>query len=224
MTRYRIILICTLVALLAGCATVPKPVAVQRRKPAGGTYYTVRRGDTLWRVSKLHGVTVDELIKANRLPDAEKISVGQKLYIPRVASVSAPPPPRKAEPLSRAGFVWPVAGKVVHSFGATMGPAKNKGIDIAARRGTRVVASRSGTVSFTDEHMKGLGKTVIVDHGDGYSSVYGHNSEILVAVGDSVDRNQTIARVGDTGRAEQSMLHFEIRKRHEPQNPFHYLP
>jgi len=214
------------VTFLTGCASVPI-VEAPRRTPARGTYYTVRRGDTLWSVSKMHGVTVDDITKSNRLPNAEKISVGQRLFIPsgtgsvKSASVTGTIKPVKD---GTNGFVWPVAGAIVSSFGEEGELGKNKGIDIAARRGTKVVASRSGVVSFIDEYMKGLGKTIIIDHGDEYSTVYAHNSNILVSVGDAVKQGQVIAKIGDTGRVSRTQLHFEIRKGHETQNPYYYLP
>ena len=227
MKSLKYVLIIFLIAFLSGCASIPTIVQAPRREPAKGTSYVVRRGDTLWRVSKMHGVTVDDIIKSNRLPNAEKISVGQRLFIPGIdgpvksASVTGVIKPVK---YGTNGFVWPVAGAIVSSFGEDGELGKNKGIDIAARRGTAVVASRSGTVSFIDEYMKGLGKTIIIDHGDEYSTVYAHNSDILISVGDVVKQGQTIAKIGDTGRASRTQLHFEIRKGHETQNPYYYLP
>lgn len=231
MAKYKYLTIIFVTLLLAGCAAGPRPprritppaVSLPERRPAEGAYYTVKRGDTLWRISKMHGVTVEDLLRANRLPDAERISVGQRLYIP---AAGAQPTGRDVSPLenSGGGFIWPVAGTIVSSFGDVKGAMRNKGIDIAAREGTQVVASRAGRISFIDEHMKGLGKTLIIDHGDGFSTVYAYNSDIIVAVGDKVEQNQGIAVVGSTGRADAPVLHFEIRKGHEPQNPFHYLP
>ena len=87
-----------------------------------------------------------------------------------------------------------------------------------------VRASRSGKVVYRDQFMKGFGKTVILDHGDNYQTVYSYNSDILVNVGDQVAQNSVIAKVGRTGRAKDPTLHFEIRRDGEPQNPFFYLP
>ena len=208
---------------LAGCAARGPVLSRSKSRTLAGSYYEVRRGDTLWKVSKLYDVDVKEIVKANRLPDATKINVGQKLCIPSAGIkreyVKIP------DKISSPGmFSWPVAGKVISHFGDKKGMVANKGIDIEARDSSNVVAANKGTVSFVDENMKGLGKTIIIEHENGFSTVYAHNSKILVRVGEKVKRNQVIAKVGKTGRATKPYLHFQIRKGHEPQNPFYYLP
>jgi murein DD-endopeptidase MepM/ murein hydrolase activator NlpD len=76
---------------------------------------------------------------------------------------------------------------------------------------------------FVSQALKGFGKTLIIDHNDGYETVYAYNSELLIKQGDSVRQNDCIARVGSSGRASGPMLHFEIRKGGQPQNPLSYL-
>lgn len=120
-------------------------------------------------------------------------------------------------------FIWPVSGEVISSFSDKLDKTKNKGIDISSEEGRIVRASRGGKVVFCDSKVKGLGKTVILDHGDGYQTVYAYNSEILVKVGDKVEQSDVIARVGGTGRAKRPSLHFEIRKDGKAQNPSYYL-
>lgn len=120
-------------------------------------------------------------------------------------------------------FAWPVRGSVVSSFGAKAGRVINKGIDISAREGELVRAARAGKVVYCNPHMKGFGKTVILDHGDGFQTVYACNSDILVNVGDMVASNDPIAKVGRTGRAKEPMLHFEIRRDGKPQDPYYYV-
>lgn len=216
-------IVISLIALLAGCAATAPIVTRRARHKPTGVYYAVKRGDTLWKISKLYDVDVKKIVKANRLPDATKINVGQKLFIPS-AEIKRDYA-RISDNIASSGiFSWPVAGKVISYFGNKKGLVKNKGIDIEAREGSNVVAADSGVVSFIDENMKGLGKTVIIDHQNGFSTVYAHNSKILIKAGEKVKRNQVIAKVGKTGRATKPYLHFQIRKGHEPQNPFYYLP
>jgi murein DD-endopeptidase MepM/ murein hydrolase activator NlpD len=81
----------------------------------------------------------------------------------------------------------------------------------------------SGRVIFSEDKVRGFGKTVIIDHGDGIQTVYSHNSEILVKIGEDVRQGKPVAKVGSGGRGNSPYLHFEIRKRHKPQNPFYYL-
>ena len=86
-----------------------------------------------------------------------------------------------------------------------------------------VTASRGGKVVYCDSHLKGFGQTVIIDHMDGFQTVYSYNADIAVKVGDMVEQKDVIAKVGSSGRAREPMLHFEIRKNGEPQNPEFYL-
>lgn len=120
-------------------------------------------------------------------------------------------------------FAWPVRGEITSYFGSKIGRVKNKGIDIKASEGTSVRAAKAGKVVFCDDQLKGFGKTVILDHGNKFQTVYSYNSKILVRVGDVVEQNMVIAKVGRTGRATQPTLHFEIRKDGSPQNPVYYL-
>jgi len=212
-----------LAALASGCASTTPLISGKEAPEAKGAYYVVKRGDTLWKISKLHDVEVENIVRANRLADATKIDVGQRLYIPSAGKKQDYSKTFEAKKYDYM-FSWPVAGKVSSHFGSKKGLVKNKGIDIEAREGSDVVAANSGVVNFIDENMKGLGKTIIIDHENGFSTVYAHNSEILVTAGQKVKRNQIIAKVGKTGRAPKPYLHFQIRKGHKPQNPFYYLP
>ena len=227
-TRSIIILVLLSMCLLAGCATrghittLPPDI---REQDTGvkktGVYHRVKNGETLWRISQVYGVPINDIIKANRLPSSSVIEEGQLLYIPgRSESLTIP----KKSALEAKGFIWPVKGRVISLFGAKWDGGKNKGIDIEAKEAQKVVASKSGKVIFCSDFLKGYGKTIIIDHGDGFSTVYAHNKEILVRPGDKVARGEAIAVVGSTGRTSLTHLHFEIRKGHEPQNPLYYLP
>ncbi len=125
--------------------------------------------------------------------------------------------------LEKGNFVWPVKGKVISIFGMRRSGRINKGIDIQAEDGAEVFAARSGTVSFVHESLPGFGKTIIVDHGDQFATVYAYVGEILVHQGQTVNQRQVIARVGRTGPIRVPALHFEIRRSQRPQNPFYYL-
>lgn len=202
---------------LSGCGgmgyvTVPTP-----KEP--GLYHKVQKGQTLWRISKMYGIDLQTIAKANRLPDKQKIYVGQFLFIPQRDKVID-----NVNITKETSFIWPIKGKVLSFYGSYKDGVKNKGIDIKARHGEAVVASRSGRVSFIDENMKGFGKTIIIDHDDKYSTVYAYNSQVLAKVGQRVRQGSVIAKAGQSGRAASPRLHFEIRKKHKPQNPFYFLP
>jgi murein DD-endopeptidase MepM/ murein hydrolase activator NlpD len=99
----------------------------------------------------------------------------------------------------------------------------NKGINIQTYGSPNVVASRSGKVVFYDDNFKDFGKTIIIDHGDGFSTVYARNSQVFIKIGDYVQRGTLIAKAGSTDRDKNTYLHFQIRKGYIPQNPYFYL-
>jgi murein DD-endopeptidase MepM/ murein hydrolase activator NlpD len=218
----RLILAILLVACLAGCATVDYIPGDAGRLATPGVYHEVRRGETLWDISKIYGVSLREIINFNRLPNASKIEIGQLIFVPGIHDAAAGK--RYAGGKKTESFIWPVRGVVVSYFGSMKNMIKNKGIDIEAPEGINVLASRGGRVTFTSNHLKGYGKTIIIDHLDGFQTVYAHSSDNFVEVDQRVEQNAVIARVGKTGRVNKPTLHFEIRKKHKPQNPFYYLP
>jgi murein DD-endopeptidase MepM/ murein hydrolase activator NlpD len=97
------------------------------------------------------------------------------------------------------------------------------GVDISAARGTPVYAAASGRVIHADASLSGYGKMVIIKHGDRYSTVYAHNDELFVRVGQFVEQGQRIALVGKTGRASSPHLHFEVRYDGRPRDPLGHL-
>ena len=122
-------------------------------------------------------------------------------------------------------FAWPVAGgNVVKRFGTGASGERNEGIKIAVPIGTPVKASADGVVIYTTDNIPGLGGLVMIKHGDGWTSVYGHASRIMVQRGQAVKRGQTIALSGDTGLADRPELHFELRKGRTPVDPLGELP
>lgn len=122
---------------------------------------------------------------------------------------------------SASGFVWPVAGQLSAPFGPR-DDGHHDGIDVVAAEGTKIFAARAGRVIFSDR-LSGYGNVVILEHADGFTTVYAHNSENRVAKGDSVSRGLEIARVGSTGRADTTHLHFEIRRHNVARDPLEYL-
>ncbi|MFH1753307.1 MAG: LysM peptidoglycan-binding domain-containing M23 family metallopeptidase [Candidatus Omnitrophota bacterium] len=213
------VLVC-LTIFMVGCAGMGEVTAPSRpvQKKESGLYHKVRAKETLWRISKMYGVNLETLAAANSLPDKKKIYEGQVLFIPQADAKGFGDVPKERS------FIWPIKGKIISYYGSTTEQVNNKGIDIKARHGEPVAASRSGKVSFIDDKMKGFGMTIILDHDDGYSTVYAYNSQILVETGQNVRQGTVIAKAGQSGRAASPRLHFEIRKKHEPQNPLHFLP
>jgi murein DD-endopeptidase MepM/ murein hydrolase activator NlpD len=138
--------------------------------------------------------------------------------LPSTAAVGAP------SPLS-GPFLWPVAsGNVVKRFGAGASGERNDGIKIAVPLGTPIRAVADGVVIYTTDSIAGLGGLAMIRHGNGWTSVYGNASRILVTRGQAVKRGQTIALSGDTGFADRPELHFELRQGRMPVDPLSKLP
>ena len=198
-TVYRMWWILLLIA--AGCATMPdtpivsNPPSVQAIPPLQGSYHIVRRGETLWRIAHGYGLDVQTLTSANRLPSAHQVSVGQQLFIPL--------PPESQQ------FLWPIRGSV-RTPGAW--------IEITTQRGTLIRASRSGQVAVATRQLAGLGKTVILDHHDGYMSVYAGMDQLLVTPNTHLRQGMPVGSMGE------HPLHFEIRYEAKPKNVLALLP
>ena len=120
----------------------------------------------------------------------------------------------------KGGLTWPVAGTLLHDFGQPRagGGLKWNGVVLAASRGSEVRAVYHGRVVFAD-WLAGLGLLVIVDHGDGYMTLYGYNETTLKSTGDWVAPGDVIATVGDSGGQARAGLYFEIRQGAKPVNP-----
>ena len=115
---------------------------------------------------------------------------------------------------------WPVRGKITSRYGETKkgGKLKSRGITFASAAGTEVHAISSGTVVYAD-WFRNLGLLLILDHGNGFMSLYGYNEVLLKKAGDRVGKNNPIARTGDTGGQKYPGLYFEIRREGTPLNP-----
>jgi len=122
---------------------------------------------------------------------------------------------------------WPVGGRVTSGFGMRVAPIRggwrmHPGLDISAASGTRVRSAGAGLVVFSG-YRSGYGNTVVVDHGDGMKTLYGHMSRLGTKEGRRVSEGDVLGFVGSTGRSTGPHLHFEIRFRGEPVNPMCYL-
>ena len=161
--------------------------------------------------------------------------VAQAPVPPPVSSAAAPPPPQAAPrppvavapaapqvaaatplpaPPAKAGhgFIWPVKGDVILEYGSTGKGQHNDGINIAAPRGTAVVAAESGVVAYAGNELRGFGNLLLIKHDEGWMTAYAHNDQLLVRRGEVVKRGQKIALVGDSGGVSQPQLHFELRQ------------
>ncbi|MDD4954976.1 MAG: peptidoglycan DD-metalloendopeptidase family protein [Candidatus Omnitrophica bacterium] len=119
-------------------------------------------------------------------------------------------------------FIWPVRGKVVNGYGANINHISNKGINIKASQQDTVVASESGQVAFAN-HIKGWGKTLIIQHPKSFYTIYANLDDIKVKEGFSVKRGDSVGHVAQLASNKEGVLHFEIRRKHLADNPLRYL-
>ena len=132
-------------------------------------------------------------------------------------------PPVTAQKTGSQKYILPVQGTITRRYSKN-GDKNHNGIDFAAPEGTYVVAARAGKVIYSSgKIIPGFGNMIIIDHLDGYTTLYAHNKENLVSVNQTVKQGQRIARVGHTGKATGDHLHFEIRYKAEPVDPGKYL-
>lgn len=209
--------------------------------------YVVRKGDSLSVIARNKNVDMYAIARLNGLRPPYTIYVGQRLALPdgsRSTIVSAPvtepsPPKRssitaRSQPLQKSvpkppaasgkGFLWPVRGRVLSSYGGKSEGLQNDGINIAAPRGAPVVAAENGVVAYAGNELRGFGNLLLVKHSGGWITAYAHNETLLVKRGDKIKKGQTIAKVGSSGSVQKPQLHFELRKGKKAIDPIKYLP
>lgn len=214
--------------------------------PTSGVLYTVKSGDTLTKLASTYGAEVTEILSANAMSDSSAIAVGQKLVIPggtppvavavakpsasTVRSVFVPAPSSSGSKTSAtARMTWPSAGHyVVRGLSWT-----HNGVDIdcdGRADGTSTqdnYAAADGVVTFSGANFSGpnggYGYLVIIDHGNGITTRYGHNHALYVKTGETVSAGQPVARCGSTGWSSGTHLHFEVRINGQIANPLEYI-
>jgi len=220
----------TLALLLAGCSGSKS----SDEGSYSGSVYTVKRGDTLSRISRATGTSVQDLARLNNISPPYTIEIGQKIRFNstsggkksskgKTAKVtpSYAVPQSSWPPVGQRCWVWPTSGKVITPYSTAEGG--NKGIDITAPRGTPVYASGAGKVVYVGDQLRGYGNLIMIKHGEDYITAYAHNDTLLVNNGQNVKAGQKIATMGSTG-TNAVALHFQIRYRATAIDPQRYLP
>lgn len=124
---------------------------------------------------------------------------------------------------SSSKFLLPLKGSIISKFGAIGKGRHNDGINIKAKRGTKVKAAENGVVAYAGNAIKGFGNLLLIKHSGGWMTAYAHNNELKVKKGAKVKRGQVISTVGSSGSVTSSQLHFEIRKGKRARNPLKYI-
>nr|MBA3348543.1 peptidoglycan DD-metalloendopeptidase family protein [Actinomycetota bacterium] len=151
---------------------------------------------------------------------AQSAALSAKIQSAQTAAAAGSAPAPSSSP-SAAGYIWPAHGILTSPFGWRWG-RMHEGIDIAVASGTAVVSSAAGTVIVAG-WMGGYGNLVVVDHGNGIATAYGHNTSVTVGVGQSVAQGQLIAYSGNTGHSTGPHIHFEVRINGAAVDPLGYL-
>lgn len=187
--------------------------------------HEVERGDTLWSLARRYGISLNRLMKLNGIDKPGLLPVGKELIIPFAGSdgaMSASVIGEQHLAVERSSrLFWPVLGEITSLYG----PREDEfhhGIDIAGDFGDPVRAAQSGQVIFVGWRPI-YGNTVIVDHGSGLRTLYGHLEDFLVKKDDYVKKGEVIAHIGSTGRATGPHLHLELRVNNRAINPLPYL-
>ena len=174
-------------------------------------------------LAKLDATIKDDNSEIARLADEEK---RLRKLADEISQMTAGFPVDPDQPFERlkGKLAWPVQGRLVGDYGQPRagGPVKWNGVEIEASQGAPVRAVYHGRVEFAD-WLPGLGLLIIVDHGDGYMSLYAHNETLLKESGDWVEPGEAIAQVGDTGGQARPSLYFEIRKNGKPVDPHAWI-
>lgn len=197
--------------------------------PVSGMVHKVREGETVYSIAKKYKTDAQKIVNFpfNDFTDLDTfaLSVGQTLIVPDGVMPEAAPiiaPARYSfSPLAAGGsgqFSWPTVGVI------TQYPIwYHMAFDIANPSAPPITAAGDGKVILVQYLTYGYGRHVIIDHGDGLSTLYGHMIEIYVKQGDSVSRGQVVGKMGSTGRSTGTHLHFEVRKNGTTVNPTSFL-
>ena len=196
-----------------------------------GILYKVRKGQTLWDISRAFKLSIDKISHLNDLKSPGKLKIGDEIFLPRSALLLKKVNFSNSSSIGysqREGFIRPVAGRITSRFGYRIHPIYHQrmfhyGLDIKAPYGRKVVAAKSGQVIFSG-WKGGYGRTVKIKHDRKYSTLYAHNSALLVKRGQYVKKGQAIARIGSTGISTGAHLHFEVRAYNRPRDPLKYIP
>ena len=197
--------------------------------PVDGVYHQVGGGDTIAGIAATFKVDPEAIINypLNELdPDNLLLQIGQwlivpggnKPFVPRTVIAYSGPVPADAT-VGSGIFGWPTSGRITQAYFAF-----HPGLDIGGWVGAPVLAADSGHVVATGWDNTGYGNTIVIDHGNGFQTLYAHLEAFNVQQGENVAKGQQIGQVGSTGNSTGPHLHFEIRQGTVQRNPYGFLP
>lgn len=200
--------------------------------------HIVKKGHTLYDIANCYEVSISDLMKINQLKNNDKIYLGDKLFIPlydntnqtncnnitKVAITKEVNKTSEKKKNNNYSYMWPVKGKIISKFGLLAKGLRNDGINISADIGNPVLAIESGKIVYAGNEIQAFGNLILIKHHNDKTSAYAHLDKINVKKGESVNKGQIIALVGNSGKVSIPQLHFEIRDKDGPLDPLKYLP
>ena len=227
--------------------TRPATVTTVVTQQASPDVHIVEKGETLYSIAFACGEDVRTVAEWNHIRPPYTIYPNQRIRVTKPSEIavtrshgnSTPDKPlsqrvpvktysdtAKAEKIKRTNsqkisWQWPTNGKIISTYAAK--DTGKKGLDIAGKAGQPIYAAASGLVVYSGNALRGYGQLIIIKHDDTYFSAYAHNRRLLVKEDEKVNKGQHIADMGNT-EADQTMLHFEVRRDGKPVDPLRYLP
>jgi murein DD-endopeptidase MepM/ murein hydrolase activator NlpD len=220
----RALLVLLAAVLLAACRTTGRIVTGTVKTTAKVAYGTAKLGTKVayGTVKVAGGLVKDFAYYAARKAFYEKNHDSASLSSRGVRGVIGRKYPKL--PDYKGEWRWPLAAGVVSSEYGARWHKQHEGLDIAADEGEPVYASAAGKVLYADHRMRGYGNVVIIRHDSAMTTLYAHNKEMKVKLGDTVEQGQVIALLGSTGHSTGPHVHFEMRRANEPLPPRGLLP
>jgi LysM repeat protein len=186
--------------------------------PISGIQHTVKAGDTLQSIAKLHKGDLEEVMQYNNLSKSAKLVVGDIIIVPDgemvTTTVSKPKASGGKSPVYEGYYMRPIVGGI-----KSQGIHGKNGVDLVSNFGANILAAASGEVivSRSSGYNGGYGAYVVIKHSNGTQTLYAHMSAVTVGVGERVSQGQVVGKMGSTGKSTGTHLHFEIRG---AKNPF----
>jgi murein DD-endopeptidase MepM/ murein hydrolase activator NlpD len=215
--------------------------------PVDGVLHTVQKGDTLDSIAQKYKVTPDVIAKAqwNNLIPGQELPIGMVLVVPggkRELVVWQLPSTSKPAPVGTGAFGWTNAGQCLNVSAKPLGTGKfiwpvnahwvsgnpyawwHRGVDLAGNMGDPIYAADTGIVVWAGPNSWGYGNMIMLDHGNGWQTLYAHLSQLYVRCGQQILQGAVIGAVGSTGHSTGPHLHFETRHNGDLPNPLNNLP
>jgi len=208
-----------------------RPGQILKILPTSGIAHQVKKSETLLAIAKLYGLTdINNILEFNGFISASDIKIGETIIIPggvkKIALVPSKPKttttittPSAAAKITGAKLQWPTTSYRITQYYSW----RHTGLDIGNKIGQAIYAAEDGQITTAGWNNGGYGNYVIINHGKGLQTLYGHQSKILVVKGQWVTRGQVIGLIGSTGRSTGPHLHFEVRLNGSRLNPLNYI-